>query len=204
MLNSKSTKLVILICAIGSIVCAMFGKLNIVLVIFLVGFLYHSIDYYFCRDNPVSLKNMRNLLLEESYYLTHSYVKEMVSHVDEYIAAWSSFDDICRLNCMEAGTDLTKTKLTKNIDEARKVMKYGEEAILSNSRVLYARLKIIKLKRNITEEDKAYLYKYQQKNKEILHHMERLLGEVGELNKGNYSSLNIKEYVDALKVLNGN
>ena len=105
---------------------------------------------------------------------------------------------------MEAGTDLTKTKLTKNIDEARKVMKYGEEAILSNSRVLYARLKIIKLKRNITEEDKAYLYKYQQKNKEILHHMERLLGEVGELNKGNYSSLNIKEYVDALKVLNGN
>ncbi len=206
MLNSNSAKLIMWMCAIGSLTCAAFGKTNILMFIFIVGFLYNAVDVYFVRDNPVSLKNIKNLLQDESTYLTHSYVREIVAQVDEYIAAWSSFDDICRINCMEAGKDLTNTKHTKNKDEARKVLKMGEEAILTNSKLLYVRLKIIKLKRRISEEDKAYLIKHQLKNKEILQYMEKLLSEIGELNKGNYESItfNMKAYVEALKRLNGN
>lgn len=206
MLNNGSAKLIMWVCALGSITCAFLGRTNILLLLFLVGFLYNAVDVYFIRDNPVTLKSMRNLLLEESFHLTHSYVREMVSQVDEYISGWASFDDICRINCMESGKDITNTRLTRNRDDARNVMKLGEEAILTNSKLLYARLKIIKLKRNLSEEDKTYLNKYQLKNKEILNYMEKLLSEVGELNKGNYDSvtINMKAYVDALKQLNGN
>lgn len=203
MLNNSSTKLVMALCALGSLISVVVDAPTLVLIILISGFLYYAIDYYFIRDTPVSLRTIKELMQEESSYITRSVVLEINSYIEEYINAASTFDNICRVNCMDAGKDITKTKLTKNVDEAREVMKYGEEALLSNCRVLYSRLKIIKLRRNMTEEDKVYIKKYNDKNKEILMYIEKLLSEVGELNKGNYDVINIKEYVDALRQLNG-
>lgn len=215
MLNNSSTKLVMLVCIIGSLISVVVDAPTLVLILFVSGFLYHAIDYYFIRDTPVSLRTMRELILElksdfmkepmsdESSNSIRTIMVNVNSHIEEYLNAASTFDNICRVNCMDAGKNITKTNLTKSVDAAKDVMKYGEKALTSNCNVMYSRLKVVKLRRNITEEDKLYLEKYNSKNKEILMYIEKLLNEVGELNKGNYDVINLKEYVDALKELNG-